>query len=433
MGHRASLSAVAGLLLALAAAGETFVWVDAQGVTHVTDDPSAVPPEARERLRDSGDLSDLWDGVVAEPAAPTEPDGARGSSERIAGPGRGAARDRTARLIRGAAEDIDRGENARAAAALESVLRQEPSRPEAHWYLAHLDRARGRYDSAAGHLRAFLGSAGDDLEPWRAEAEERLRRLDDERRLADTSVERGPGRFLAVDATHFRVSYDSDLGRASPDYARTVLGYLERAREAVGARLGAVPQEPMGVVFYGKAAYLRAHRHRFSFQTVGFFDGRIHVVSAAHPAEELRDLLFHEYAHAIFREQTGGDRPFWLNEGLAELSERDGLSSDGLTRSERVSLHIRISEGDWIPLRRLAPSFSGLTDADARAAYLEATAAAAWIESQTDRAQRGHLLALLGQGLSDDEALKEVLGLDTDGVDAAVRESIRSRFPVLAF
>ena len=60
--------------------------------------------------------------------------------------------------------------------------------------------------------------------------------------------------------------------------------YLEEAREAVGERLGAVPAEPMGVVLYGKAAYLRAHRHRFSFQTVGFYDGRIHVVSAAHPA-----------------------------------------------------------------------------------------------------------------------------------------------------
>jgi hypothetical protein len=59
----------------------------------------------------------------------------------------------------------------------------------------------------------------------------------------------------------------------------------------------------MGVVFYGKASYNRAHRHRFTFQTVGFFDGRIHVVSAAHPAGELRALLFHEYVHAIYRER----------------------------------------------------------------------------------------------------------------------------------
>ena len=43
-----------------------------------------------------------------------------------------------------------------------------------------------------------------------------------------------------------------------------------------------MPLEPLGVVLYGRAAYVRAHAHRFSFQTVGFFDGRIHVVVACH-------------------------------------------------------------------------------------------------------------------------------------------------------
>ena len=150
---------------------------------------------------------------------------------------------------------------------------------------------------------------------------------------------------------------------ASPDFAKTVLRYLQQAREAAKERLGSVPEEPMGVVFYGKAAYLQAHRHRFSFQTIGFFDGRIHVVSAAHPAGELRALLFHEYSHAVFREKTGGDRPYWLNEGLAELSERAALRRTGLTHSERASLRIRIDSGTWIPLLELAPSFSGLDDA----------------------------------------------------------------------
>ena len=188
----------------------------------------------------------------------------------------------------------------------------------------------------------------------------------------------------------------------------------------------------MGVRFYGKASYLQAHRHRFSFQTVGFFDGRIHVVSAAHPSGELRALLFHEYTHAVFREQTGSDRPYWLNEGLAELSERRSRGQEGLTRSELASLRIRIEGGLWIPLRRLAPSFSGLDDGDARAAYLTATAAAKWIEARTDREGRALLLTRLGEGISDDEVLREVLGLDTHAIDAAVRADIRSRFPVLA-
>lgn len=185
----------------------------------------------------------------------------------------------------------------------------------------------------------------------------------------------------------------------------------------------------MGVLFYGRAAYLQAHRHRFSFQTVGFFDGRIHVVSAAHPAGELRSLLFHEYAHAVFREQTGSDRPYWLNEGWAELVERDSQGRNGLTRSERTAIWRRIEADRWISLRRLAPSFSGLNDEDATSAYIESTAAAAWIEAHTSRAQRVRLLARLGEGGSTDEALTEAVGLDTDGVDRAVQRLIRSEFP----
>jgi hypothetical protein len=234
---------------------------------------------------------------------------------------------------------------------------------------------------------------------------------------------------VGVEHPHFQVHYDAELGKASGDYAGTVLRYLEEAHAAVAERLGAVPAEPLGVMLYGKAAYLRAHRHRFSFQTVGFFDGRIHVVSAAHPAGELRALLFHEYTHAVFRERTGGHRPFWLNEGMAELTERVSRSQGGLTRSERSMLRRRIDAGHWIPLRRLAPSFSGLDDSDARAAYLIATAAAAWVEENTTRAQRGRLLARLGEGVEGDEALREVLGLPTDAIDAAVQVSIQLEFP----
>jgi tetratricopeptide (TPR) repeat protein len=404
------------LLLASTAAAEPWVWVDEHGVTHIVDDPAAVPAAARDGAGQGREaLRGLWDDV-------------RGPLDAAPSPSAGRSEERTLRLIRGAVSDLERGETARAQVALESVLREQPAQAEAHWYLALLDRQRGRYDSAQAHLEAFLASAGDSLEPWRDSARRRLAALEDERRLATPS----PGArldFVDLSTPNFRVNYDVALGRASPDYARTVLGYLEEARAATELRLGALPREAMGVVLYGKAAYLQAHRHRFSFQTVGFFDGRIHVVSAAHPAGELRALLFHEYTHAVFRERTGGDQPYWLNEGLAEIAERSSHARGGLTRSELVALRGRIDEGRWLPLRRLAPSFSGLDDEDARAAYLEAMAAAYWIEARSTREQRARLLARLGEGARDDDALHETVGLDTDAVDAAVREHVLREFP----
>jgi tetratricopeptide (TPR) repeat protein len=407
------------LALASGAAAEVYTWVDADGVTHIVDDPAALPePARREALEGRSALRGLWEGGKVDPRQPAAP-----TPEAATG----VEAERTVRLLRGAVADLERGEAARATAVFESVLRLAPNHPEAHWYLALLSHERGRFEEAEAHLQAFLASAGDVHDARRAAARRKLAQLADERRLAD-EASLGPDSWVGVAHPHFRVHVDAQLEKTSPRYAVTVLRYLEEAYAEVGERLGAVPAEPIGVLFYARAAYLRAHRHRFSFQTVGFFDGRMHVVSAAHPAGELRALLFHEYTHAVFREQTGGDRPFWLNEGMAELSERSSRQQPGLSLSERSWLRGRIDAGRWIPLAVLAPSFTGLDDEDARAAYLESTAAAAWIERHTDRAARGRLLQGIASGAPVDAALREVLGVTTEGLDAAVSTWIRDEF-----
>jgi hypothetical protein len=403
-------------LVAAPARAELYVWVDAEGQTHISDDPKAVPPDAASLPGSGGGAGELWGGrVVGPPARATARD--RSESER-----------RIDLLLRGALDDLRRGETARAAASLEGVVRVEPGNPEAHWYLALLDRQRGRLEAAERHLEAFLAHAGDSHDDWRASAERRLAGLRDERRLSAEQSASGPLRLVATQSPHFRVRYDARLGEASPDYARTVLRYLEEAYRDVVARLGVAPSEPTGVVLYGKAAYLAAHQHRFSFPTVGFFDGSIHVASAAHPAGELRSLLFHEFTHAVFAERSGGDRPFWLNEGLAELAERVSRGERGVSRSERALLRRRIDAGAWIPLGRLAPGFGGLDEASARVAYLEATAAAAWVESHAGAAGIGTLLDAIAAGQDLDVALRRATGLTTATLDTTLRHEILSEF-----
>ena len=406
---------LAGVLLApLLLAADLHVWVDEQGVTHVSDDPAHVP-KGREAT-DPGDLRVLWGGdVLGEPLPPT----IGGSSSDA---------DRQIRTLRAALDDLQRGETARAAVLLDEVLRQEPDRAEAHFVLAILEGRRGHLDLAEVHLRAFLAAAGDRFDAWRASAERRLAQLEDERRLMSSSQ---AGALRLVDLAHpnFRIQADEALLAAgNTDFAATVVRYLDDVRSFVAEKLGTVPAEPMGVVLYGRAAYLKAHGDRFSFQTVGFFDGRIHVVSAAHPAGELRSLLVHEYTHALFREQTGGDTPYWLNEGLAEWIERASQARPALSREERSQLRAAIEEGSWLPLVRLAPSFSGLDDEQARLAYAISTAAADWLFRHADAKGRAQLLKLLGQGRSIDEALRTVLHRDTDAIDQAVRADIRSQF-----
>ncbi len=420
MRRRTPIALAAALALSAAAVpsrADTFVWIDEKGVTHVTDDPASVPPAAREKLVPEAKRASLWN------------DGFRGPPVRTPQGGTGGEEDRAYRLLQGAVDNLARGDTARASSELEAVLRDSPGNAEAHWYLALLDGQRGRHESAEAHLRAFLANAGEALAPWRASAERRLQALEDEKRLTEAQSASGPLRLVALESPNFRIHYDAQLGGASPDYAQTVVRYLEEARAHALEELGVVPREPTSVILYGKAAYLEAHRHRFSFPTVGFFDGQMHVVSAAHPAGELRALLFHEYTHAVFREQAGSDRPFWLNEGLAELAGRASRRQSGLSRSEQEALRGRIEAGTWLSLRRLAPGFAGLDDEDARAAYLESTAAAVWIEARTTPQERAALLARLGTGMPDDEAMRQAVGRDTNGIDAAVRSAILAEFP----
>ncbi len=405
------------LWIALAIFGAAFflvpaeirVWVDQHGVTHASNDPSRTPRGAvgPDRVRE------LWgDEVLGEPLRP-EP-GATSSEE-----------DRVLRSLRDAVTDLQRGDTAVAVARLEDVLRLDPNRPEAHFHLAMLEGRRGHLDAAEAHLRAFLSAAGEGFDDWRASAQRRLDQLEDERRLMTTPAAKEL-RLVALAHPAFAIQADSALLEAGgADFASTVGGMLDDARATLAAALGgAVPAEPLGVVLYGKANYLQANAQRFSFQTVGFFDGRIHVISAAHPGGELRGLLVHEYTHALFHERTGGDRPYWLNEGLAELFERSALQRAPLSRTEAAQLRGALGSGSWIPLRRLAPSFTGLSDLEARLAYAESAAAADWLVRHSEASARARLLERIGAGVDFDTALREAVRVDAAGLEAALQREL---------
>jgi hypothetical protein len=114
---------------------------------------------------------------------------------------------------------------------------------------------------------------------------------------------------------------------------------------------------------------------------------------------------------------------------MAELQERSSRREAGLTRSELSTLRQRIAADQWLSLRRLAPSFSGLKDVDARAAYLQATLAAQWLEEHTTTEQRRRVLEGLGEGREDDEVFAEVLGITTADIDAQLQARVQAEFP----
>lgn len=406
------------IVLGSSAQAEIRFWIDDAGVTHFSNAVEAGPTDAR-AVDDAGlePIHAAWrGGITGPPLLRDDGDSSSGG-------------DRVRRLLRGALADLERGEMSRADSTLQGVLRLDPRRPEAHWYLSVLARGRGRIERAEYHLRAFLALAGPEFARWRESAASRLAAIADERELADPESLDGPLRLEMIRSENFRVQVDRRLGKISSDYVARVLGFLQEARSQVSASIGVEPLEPLGVVLYGRAAYVRAHAHRFSFQTIGFFDGQIHVASPAHPTETLRGILFHEYTHAVFREVTGGDRPYWLNEGLAERIERSSRGLSASTRTERAAMRANIETGAWIPLRSISRSFAGLSDERARDAYLQSVVTVGYIQSRTQVEQRRRMLQLIGEGFSVDQALYDVMGIDTDSLDLAVQAEIRREFP----
>ena len=89
--------ALACALSAAVARAELYVWVDAEGQTHVSDDPKAVPSDAASLPGSAGGVGDLWGGKVVGPPP------------RAAGRDRSESERRVDLLVRGALDDQRRG------------------------------------------------------------------------------------------------------------------------------------------------------------------------------------------------------------------------------------------------------------------------------------------------------------------------------------
>jgi hypothetical protein len=403
---------VLAALLACAAALPSVVgvWVDKQGRVLLSDRE----PERTEGLEPSSPeaLAREWRGRWAERAL--EP--IRASSSES---------DRYARELEAALDDVRRGELRSGLRTLRRLWAREPARPEAPWYLAKLERARGRLLPAQEALEAALGVAGRMPAPWRQEAERLRAELERELAHAARHGEGAAGRGFA-DSQHFRLSFDHNF--AGRDYGAHVLEILEQLHGRLSRSLGRELDRPLEVRVYTRAQYLDAYQHRFGFATVGFYDGAIHVVSARQPRGELVALLTHEFTHAIFQEVVGSHEPFFLNEGIAEREEERVRGRERLVRGEWRQLLDALRDGSWVPLREIVRGFAGLQGERALLAYLESRAA---VELLTDRDARAipRWLDAVAAGEPWEDALARVSGWDADALESALRRQTEARFP----
>lgn len=133
-----------------------------------------------------------------------------------------------------------------------------------------------------------------------------------------------------------------------------------------------------------------------------------------------QNTVIHELTHVLVGRNAFsciGTRPGWLEEGLAMYSE--GSLDSGM----QGLLDQAIRTNDLITLRSLNGGFSELPD-KANLSYSQSYSVVKFLIETYGRQKMTDLLTALRDAKPIDDALLEVYGFDTDGLDSAWRESV---------
>jgi hypothetical protein len=208
-------------------------------------------------------------------------------------------------------------------------------------------------------------------------------------------------------------------GHARRELADQTLALLDEARLALRQRLGLWPDGPIAVVIYTEGDYAAALSPT---QWEGArFDGTIRIAKAdlVAKAGTLRDILYHEYVHALLR--AAKDVPAWFNEGLAQYAEPSG-------QPRRVDVLEAAARGGQLPtLGDMDRSFLRFGDAEtAGLAYAASLSLVDYMVAQRGVARLRGLLERLSQGESFAPLFSSIYAADTRKFEDGWRRSLHS-------
>jgi len=126
----------------------------------------------------------------------------------------------------------------------------------------------------------------------------------------------------------------------------------------------------------------------------------------------------HELTHLVIHQMVDtplGGLPHWLDEGLAMYTEGE------LEPSYQGALDQAIRGDRVITVRSLSSSFPA-DSALAHLSYAQSHSLVEFVLEEYGREKMAHLLQVFAEGAYYDDALQEVLGLDSEGLDVAWRE-----------
>jgi len=205
-----------------------------------------------------------------------------------------------------------------------------------------------------------------ELDPTIPNLQGRLDQLTQERPIES--------QFERLSQGYFDIRYEEELEQpAGFDIRHALLD----ARSSVGSDFSYWPKPPRKiVVLLYSAESFRRIRQETPDWVAGQFDGKIRVPFPSTTLAEarVREILFHEYTHAVIFDLTKGACPLWLNEGLAE--------HEGRSQNAGTLQHLRAAHraDQLIPWQELSDHFSTALGAEHVAlAYEQSYSLAAYL------------------------------------------------------
>ena len=195
-------------------------------------------------------------------------------------------------------------------------------------------------------------------------------------------------------------------------------GLVKLARE-----IGASPERPIKIYTYTSANDLQGAMIFPMEWTGGTAFTEFGIIAIGISPDQLdwgKGALAHELTHLVVHQVTFspyGSLPVWLDEGLAMYNEGE------LDPYLQSWLDNAISNNNLISVRSLCSPFSAEPE-KAYVSYAESYSLVEYLLDTYGQAKMLHLLTLLKQGNTYDEALTEVYGFDIDGLDASWRETL---------
>ncbi len=226
---------------------------------------------------------------------------------------------------------------------LSKAIDLNPAFTQAYLLLGQIEYDRQRLKEARTAWQRAVA-----LDPTQKELVQRLSKLNQE-----LPVE---SKFEKLSQAYFDLRYEEQItAPVGFDVRETLLD----ARRDVGSDFAYWPKYKIVVLIYSAESF-RALRQETPDWVAGQFDGKIRVPlpNGRFGPEVVKQILFHEYTHALVHDLTGGKCPTWLNEGLAEYEGRK------TGPSVLTQLAAAYRSGGVLPWAKLSEQFSGTTSVD---------------------------------------------------------------------